>query len=121
MLPILVGLISGLIGGFSGLAGSVLVITFLSLFKMVPDQETAAGTTLLIFIPPLSILALYHYWKRGKIKFSIAWWIMGFYVIGAGLGAMGTSSFTDKQLKLFIAVLLAVLSVFSFIIYRRKK
>jgi len=121
MLPILVGLVSGLVGGFSGIAGTALVIIFLSLFYMVPDQETAAGTTLLIFIPPVSILALYHYWKRGKIKFSIAWWIMGFYIIGAWLGAMGTSFFTDKQLKLFLVVLFAVLTVFSFIIYRRDK
>lgn len=121
MLPILVGLVSGLIGGFSGLAGSVLVITFLSMFRMVPDQETAAGTTLLIFVPPLSILALYHYWKRGKIKFGIVWWIMAFYVVGAGLGALGTSAFTDKQLKLFLSVILVILSIFSFIIYRREK
>lgn len=120
-MSILVGLISGIIGGFSGIAGSVLVLTALNFFRMVPDQQTAAGTTLFIFIAPLSILALYHYGKKGKIDFRIAWLIMGFYTVGAGLGALGSNKFSDKQLKLFLSILFFVLGITSFVVYRRDK
>lgn len=121
ILSILVGLISGIIGGFSGIAGSILVLTALNFFRMVPDQQTASGTTLFIFISPLSIIALYHYWKKGKIDFRIAWLIMGFYAVGAGLGALGSNKFSDKQLKLFLSILFFVLGITSFVVYRRDK
>lgn len=86
---------------------------------MVPDQSTAAGTTLFIILPPVSILAVYHYWKNKQIDFKIAYWMMGFYVVGGGIGAYSSSSFSDKQLKLYVSILFFILGIISFITYTR--
>ena len=45
--------------------------------------------------------------------------MMGFYAVGAGLGAFGSSYFTDKQLKLYVAILFFVLGSISLITYTR--
>lgn len=82
---------------------------------MVPNQQTAAGTTLFILLPPISILAVYHYWKNKQIDFTLALWIMGFYIVGAGIGSLGTSKFTDKQLRLYVAILFFILGIVSLV------
>lgn len=46
---------------------------------------------------------------------------MGFYAVGAGLGAFSSSSFSDKQLKLYVAILFFVLGIISLITYIRVK
>lgn len=120
-LSIAIGLCTGLIGGFFGIQAAFLVVTALVWFKMVPDQQTASGTTLLAFLPPVSILAIYYYWKNKKIDFSISFWIMGFYIVGAGVGALGSGKFSDEQLKLMLAILFLILSIITFIAYFRVK
>lgn len=121
VLAIVVGLIAGLVGGFFGISGAFIIITALTYLKMVPDQHTAAGTTLLVILPPVTIFAVYHYYKNKQIDFTIAFWMMGFYAVGAGLGAIGSSSFTDKQLKLYVAILFFILGIISLITYTRVK
>jgi uncharacterized membrane protein YfcA len=120
-LVIAIGIIAGFVGGFFGISGAFIVITVLTYLKMVPDQSTAAGTTLLIILPPVTIFAVYHYWKKKQIDFNIAFWMMGFYAVGAGLGAFSSSSFSDKQLKLYVAILFFILGIISLITYTRVK
>ena len=121
VLAIAIGLISGVIGGFFGLSGSFLIISALSYFKMVPDQHTAAGTTLFIILPPVTIISVLYFWKNKQIDFNIAWWIMGFYVIGSGIGTFGVGKFSDKQIKLYIAILFFILGIISLVTYSRIK
>jgi uncharacterized membrane protein YfcA len=120
-IAIFIGLLSGIIGGFFGLSGSLLIITALSYFKMVPDQETAAGTTLFIILPPVTLLSVFYFWKKKKIDFNLGFLIMGFYVLGSGLGTIGSGNFTDKQLKLYMTILFFMLGVISLITYTRIK
>jgi uncharacterized membrane protein YfcA len=115
ILALIVGLFAGLIGGFFGISGAFLILTCLSSFKMVADQKTAIGTTLFVLLPPISILALWHYYKNKQIDFKLGLYIMLTYIIGAGLGARFTSDIKEKQLKLYIFIMFVCLSIISFI------
>ena len=117
IIPIIIGLISGLIGGFLGLGGAFVILILLNLFKIVPDQETATGTTLFVFIFPLAIFAVIEYIKRNQVNYSVALPIIIFYVIGAGIGSGLNPGFTDKQLKLFSLIFLVILTCISLYIY----
>ena len=88
---------------------------------MVPDQHTAAGTTLFIILPPVTILSVLYFWKHKQIDFKLAWWIMGFYVVGSGIGTFGSGKFSDKQIKLYIAILFFILGIISLVIYTKIK
>ena len=63
----ILGIISGIIGGSVGTSGSNVIIPGLIMFKISPNYQTAVGTTLLTILPPLSIGAVYSYWKKKKI------------------------------------------------------
>jgi len=52
-----------------------------------PNQRKAAGTTLLAILFPLSIGAVYEYWKSGDIDIPVAIIITLTYMIFAFFGA----------------------------------
>lgn len=120
IIPILIGLISGTIGGFLGLGGAFIILLLLNLFKIVPNQETVVGTTLFVFVFPLAIFAVIQYIKRNQVNYTVALPIIIFYVIGAGIGSGLNPNFTDKQLKLFSVIFLFILSCISLYIYIRE-
>ena len=119
IIPILIGLISGMVGGFLGLGGAFIILLLLNLFKIVPDQETAVGTTLFVFVFPLAIFAVIQYIKRNQVNYAVLLPIIIFYVIGAGIGSGLNPNFTDKQLKLFSVIFLFILLCISLYIYIR--
>jgi uncharacterized membrane protein YfcA len=121
LLPAAIGLFAGGVGGFFGISGAFIIISLLSFLEMVPNQKIAAGTTLFILLPPISILAVYTYWKNKEIDFKLAWKVMGFYILGGLFGAMGAHALSDKELKLLLAILFFILGIVSTYTYYTTK
>ena len=67
VLTILLGSLSGILGGASGLGGSFIILPGLIMLGITPDFHTAVGTTLLSLLPPVSILGVIEYYKRKKV------------------------------------------------------
>ncbi len=69
---ILLGFVVGLLGGWQGREGGIYVLTGLMALGLVSSQKTAAGTALLYTTVPVSIGAVYNYYKRGHVDWKIA-------------------------------------------------
>ena len=67
----IIGLVSGILGGAFGLGGSFVMLPGLTLFHIVPNFKTAVGTVLFSLLPPLSILAVIEYGKKGEIDYLV--------------------------------------------------
>ena len=57
-LTVVVGTISGLIGGALGVVTSFIMLPAILLLNIVPDYKMAVGTILLSLLPPISLLAV---------------------------------------------------------------
>lgn len=64
---ILLGSLAGLSGGALGQSGAEVMLPGLLVLGIIPDFKTAAGTVLLAIIPPISLLAVLQYYKRGQV------------------------------------------------------
>ena len=114
----ILGIISGIIGGSVGTSGSNVIIPGLIMFKISPNYQTAVGTTLLTILPPLSIGAVYSYWKKKKIQLDISIILMVTYAIAAFLGAYIALHYVPgKTLSLCYAIYLLMISVYFFYRY----
>ena len=114
----ILGIISGIIGGSVGTSGSNVIIPGLIMFKISPNYQTAVGTTLLTILPPLSIGAVYSYWKKNKIQVDISVILMITYAIAAFLGAyIALHYVSGKTLSLCYAIYLLMISVYFFYRY----
>jgi uncharacterized protein len=73
-----IGLIAGSLSGLLGIGGAVVIIPALVLIFGY-SQRLAQGTTLLLMIPPIGLLAALEYWKAGDVDLKAAIIIASLY------------------------------------------
>ena len=114
LLTIIIGSIIGFLGGFQGIAGGFYISALLLFSGIAKTQREAAGTTLLAIIFPLSIGAVYEYYKSNDVKVKEGLIIALFYMIFAWIGAK-TAKYVDEIYIIFsLAVLLLLTSIYFF-------
>jgi uncharacterized membrane protein YfcA len=117
LIAIMIGSIVGFVGGFQGIAGGFYISTLLLLTGIAPTQKMAAGTTLLSIVFPLSIGAVYEYWKSGDVDVYIGLIIAFFYMIFAYFGAYISLQYSEQFVILSLALLLMITSFYYFYKY----
>jgi len=110
---IIIGCIVGFIGGFQGIAGGFYISMLLLFTGIAKTQRMAAGTTLLAVVFPLSIGAVYEYWKTGDVDLYAGLIITFFYMIFSWVGAK-TNLLVDEQYPLLSLAVLLMLTSFYF-------
>jgi uncharacterized membrane protein YfcA len=118
ILTILVGLVSGTIGGAFGLGGLFMVPGIL-LFNIVPDYKTAVGTVILSMVPPISLLAAIEYYKREQIDITISMLLCISFFFGAYIGSVINGNYNVKRLEYVASFLFLLISIYFF--YRASK
>ena len=111
---IAIGSIVGFIGGFQGIAGGFYISMLLLFTGLAKTQRMASGTTLLAIVFPLSIGAVYEYWKTGDVDTYNGLIIAFFYTIFAWLGAKVNVMVAEEYTVLSLATLLFVTSGYFF-------
>jgi uncharacterized membrane protein YfcA len=111
---IFIGSIVGFIGGFQGIAGGFYITMMLIALNIVKNQRTAAGTTLLAILWPISIGAVYEYWQSGDVDFIVSIIIAIFYTIFAWYGSIINEKVSEKYVILSLAVLMSITSIYFF-------
>ena len=99
ILTVLLGIIAGILGGALGQSGAEVLLPGLLILGIVPDFKTAAGTVLLTILPPLSLLAILEYYKRGQLNVRVSLILMISYFFAAYIGAYITKDMSDKTLE----------------------
>jgi uncharacterized membrane protein YfcA len=111
VLILLIGIISGLVGGALG-QGSILFLPALLIFNIIPDYKTAVGTILLAMLPPISALAVVDYYKRKKIDYLVAILLCISYTIASKYGAALNNTFSSRSLKYYTALTFFLVGIY---------
>ena len=105
---ILLGLGAGVFGGALGQSGAETMLPGLLILGIVSDFKTAAGTVLLTILPPLSLLAIIEYYKRGQVKVVTSLTLMISYFFGAYF----TKNVSNSNLELISAIYFYIIGTF---------
>ncbi len=110
MLAALVGGATGVISGFMGLGGAiVLVPTLIYLFGMT--QHQAQGTSLATLLLPIGVFAFLQYYRAGHVNLRVALAIGLGFAIGAYFGGRWAQWMPDIVLKKAFAAVLVLAAV----------
>ena len=107
---VLVGLFAGIFGGFFGIGGAVVMVPSL-VFLFGFSQHQAQGTTLAAMIPPIGLLAAWHYYSIGHVKIIPALFIAIGFFFGGYLGAMLVGKVPAVLLKKLFGGFLLMISL----------
>ena len=112
MLTVLLGAFAGVLGGALGQSGAEVMLPGLLILGIVSNFKTAAGTVLLTILPPLSLLAIVEYYRRGQVKPITSMILMVAYFFAAYFGAYITRTVSNSQLQFISAIYFYIIGSF---------
>jgi uncharacterized membrane protein YfcA len=116
LLTILIGLISGTIGGATGIGGSAIIIPLFYFFRVITEYSKIIGTTLFALLFPISILAVLEYAKNNDVDYKIGLVLTVSYILFSYVGSLINIYFKDNKktyiLKYFSSFILILCGIY---------
>ena len=114
-ISIIVGSISGLLGGLFGIAGTMLMLPLAVLFNLFANYKTAIGTVLFSVLPPVSYLSIFEYKRLNLVDYKIGLILFISYFLASYLGSNMSAQFNEVKLKTIAAFIVFFLA--SYMLY----
>lgn len=111
----LVGMCAGVLAGFVGVGGGLIIVPALVLFFSY-SQHQAQGTSLAVLLPPIGILGFLQYWKNPAVDINL--WAAGIIalmlMLGAHFGGMWANMLNPMIVRKCFAVLMMISAAYLF-------
>ncbi len=105
----LIGLFAGILSGFVGVGGGVIVVPAL-VFVLGLTQHEAQGTSLFVLMMPVVALAVLNYWKAGNVNWKFGLIIASTFLIGGFIGSKLSLRMSSGLVKLIFGIFMAYVS-----------
>ena len=105
LILICIGIVAGIASGFIGVGGGIIIVPAL-VYILGLGQHEAQGTSLLLMLPPIGILAVMNYYKADQINLGYGAIIAATFVIGGYLGSKFALKLSPAWVKLIFGLLM---------------
>jgi uncharacterized membrane protein YfcA len=111
---LVIGLIAGLMSGFLGIGGGIIIIPAL-VYILGYSQQNAQGTSLGLLLPPIGLLAVLNYHKSGFVNIKAAAIMCVSFIIGSYISSKLAVNLPEVILKKVFASFLLFYSLKLFL------
>ena len=105
ILLVIIGLAAGLLAGFVGIGGGIIIVPAL-IYLVGLTPLMAQGTSLMLMLPPIGILAFMEYYKAGNINLYYGIIIAVTFVAGGYFGGKFAQKVDENLIKFIIGLLM---------------
>ncbi len=105
----IIGLFAGILSGFVGVGGGVIIVPALVFFLGLTQHE-AQGTSLFVLMTPVVALAVLNYWKAGNVNWKFALIIATTFLVGGFIGSKLSLRLSPGLVKLIFGIYMAYVS-----------
>lgn len=105
LILLFVGLLAGVISGFLGIGGGIVIIPAL-VYLLGYSQQNAQGTSLGLLLPPIGILAVLNYHKAGFVNIKAAAIMCVTFIIGSYFSSKVAVELPEAMIKKIFGVFL---------------
>ena len=113
ILLVFIGLLGGILSGIFGIGGGTILVPAL-IFILGYSQHLAQGTTLGMLLPPVGILAVWAYYKKGLIDLRASMLLAIGFIVGSLIGAKIAVELPQNVLRKLFALFLAFIAIRMF-------
>ena len=110
LIVLITGLAAGILGGFFGVGGGVLIVPALVLLLGM-KQHAAVGTSLGALLPPVGLLGAYEYYRHGHVNVLYAGLLGAGLLIGGYFGAVYAVQISGLTLRRAFAIFLGLTAI----------
>lgn len=104
-----IGLVAGILSGFVGVGGGVIIVPAL-IYVLGMGQLDAQGTSLFVLLLPVGILAVMNYWKSGNINWQFGIIIALTFVVGGYVGSKLALKISPALVRFIFGIIMAYVS-----------
>lgn len=104
------GIAAGILSSLVGIGGGILIVPVL-VFAFGVSQKMAQGTSLVMLLPPIGLLAVINYYKAGYVDFKVSGILIAAFVVGSFFGSKVALNLEESTLKRIFGVFLMVLAI----------
>ena len=109
-LLIAIGVTAGVMSGFVGIGGGVVMVPAM-VYLLGMNQHMAQGTSLLLMLPPIGILAVMNYYRADQVNWNYGIIIAVAFVIGGYFGSKLALKLSPGIVKLIFGALMLYISI----------
>lgn len=109
LILVLIGLSAGILSGFIGIGGGIIIVPALVFFLSL-TQHQAQGTSLFVLVLPVVILGLMNYWKSNNVNWQFGLVIAVAFAIGGYFGSKISLKISPNVVKLVFGFIMAIIS-----------
>ena len=77
----LTGIIAGIFAGLIGSGAEILIVPLLTFFGVLSNIKLRIGTSLIMLLPPIGILAAYNYYKNDHVDIFAGLYMASIFII----------------------------------------
>jgi uncharacterized membrane protein YfcA len=110
LILLIVGLVAGMLSGLIGIGGGIIIVPAL-IYLLGFSQHEAQGTSLGLLLPPVGILAVMNYYKKGYIDIKVVVILAVAFIIGGWLGSKLSLQISEQVLKKIFAIIIISIAV----------
>jgi uncharacterized membrane protein YfcA len=111
---ILIGLLAGILSGFMGVGGGVIMVPLMILLLGF-NQHQAQGMSLAVLAVPVTFIAAYTYHVSGSpINWKYAGIIALFFIVGGFIGSKFAVAVPQNILKKIFSIILVIAAIKMF-------
>ena len=107
---ILIGLSAGILSGFVGVGGGIIMVPAL-IYILGMGQFEAQGTSIAVMLLPIGILAAYNYYKADQLNIPFALVIAATFVVGGYFGSKFSLSLPADTVKLIFGIIMLIVAI----------
>ena len=109
---ILIGVCAGILSGFVGVGGGILIVPAL-IYIMKLSHFDALGTSLFVILLPVGVFAVFNYWKGGHVNWKFGLIIALAFVAGGYFGSKMALKMNPGIVKLIFGAVMAFRMIMS--------
>jgi hypothetical protein len=113
LLLVIVGLVTGVLGGMLGIGGGLILIPSL-VYIFGFSQHQAIGTSLAIMLPPIGLFAAYNYYKAGHVNLKYAFILAAVFMIGSYFSSRLAVKIPENVLRKTFSIFLILVALKMF-------
>ncbi|MCX6237559.1 MAG: sulfite exporter TauE/SafE family protein [Bacteroidia bacterium] len=110
---VIIGLITGALGGMLGIGGGLILIPSLVYFVGL-NQHEAIGTSLAVMLPPIGLFAAYNYYKAGQVNLKYALILAVAFMVGSYFTSKIALEIPENAMRKIFSVFLVIIAVKMF-------
>lgn len=110
---LIIGLITGALGGMLGIGSGLILIPSLVYFVGL-NQHEAIGTSLAVMLPPIGLFAAYNYYKAGQVNLKYALILAAAFMIGSYFTSKIALEISENVMRKIFSVFLIIVAINMF-------